>query len=108
MLRVDRHRLGLRLYVFRRRIHEWHLGLAVLVADAVAVRLGVLSLGPAVVVAVAGLWLVVKDWADLTRAGRDTSGVAARPAPAAVEAPARRVTWTTCPRSPRPASRSSR
>jgi lysyl-tRNA synthetase, class II len=72
MLRVDRHRLGPRLYVFRRRVHEWHVGLAVLAADAVAAGLGVLALVPAIVVAVVGLWLVVKDWADLTRAGQDT------------------------------------
>jgi hypothetical protein len=107
MLRVDRNRLGLRVYVFRRRVHEWHLGLAALAADAVAVRLAVLSLVPAVLVAAAGLWLVVKDWADITRAGHDT-----RMWPSACTGgrrrSARRVTWTTCPRSPRPASRSSR
>jgi lysyl-tRNA synthetase, class II len=72
MLRVERHRLGLRLYVLRRRLHEWHLGLAVLVADAVAFWMDWLSLVPALVLAAVGLWLVAKDWADLTRAGRDT------------------------------------
>ena len=36
MLRLVRHPLGVRMYVFRRRIHEWHLGLAVLVLGAVA------------------------------------------------------------------------
>ena len=36
MLKVERHRLGPRVYVLGRRIHEWHLGLAVLAGDAVA------------------------------------------------------------------------
>ena len=72
MLRVERHRLGLRLYVLRRRVHEWHLGLAVLVGVAVAVALDAVSLVPALVIAAVGVWLVAKDWADLTRAGRDT------------------------------------
>ena len=72
MLRVDRHALGLRLYVFRRRVHEWHLGLAVLAGNAVAAWLGFVSVGPALVVALVGLWLVVKDWADLTPGGRNT------------------------------------
>ena len=29
MLKFERHRLGPRIYVFGRRIHEWHLGLIV-------------------------------------------------------------------------------
>ena len=72
MLRVERHRLGHRLYVLGRRLHEWHLGLAVLVAAAAAVWWNALSLAPALVLAAVGVWLVAKDWADLTRAGRDT------------------------------------
>ena len=30
MLRIDRHRLGPRVYVLGTRIHEWHLGAALL------------------------------------------------------------------------------
>jgi hypothetical protein len=30
MLKLDRHPLGVRVYVLRHRIHEWHAGLAVL------------------------------------------------------------------------------
>ncbi len=73
MLRVVRHRLGLRVYLFGRRVHEWHLGLAVLAADAVATALHVLHLAPAVAIAVLGVWLIAKDWPDLTRSGRDTA-----------------------------------
>ena len=46
ILSVDRHRLGLRLFVFERRIHEWHVGLAVLAAAAVAGWLGLVAPAP--------------------------------------------------------------
>ena len=73
MLRVERHRLGVRVYLFRRRIHEWHLGLAVLTADALAGLLGALAPVPSLVIALVGVWLVAKDWPDLTRSGRDAT-----------------------------------
>ncbi|HMJ00979.1 MAG TPA: phosphatidylglycerol lysyltransferase domain-containing protein [Gaiellaceae bacterium] len=73
MLRVERHRLGLRVYLFRRRIHEWHLGLAVLTADALAGLLGALAPVPSLVIALVGVWLVAKDWPDLTPSGRDAT-----------------------------------
>ena len=84
MVRVERHSLGLRLYLFGRRIHEWHLGFLVLVGAAVAGRLGVLGLVPTLAIGLVGLWLVAKDWHDLTRSGRDTAawrlGLHRRPA----------------------------
>ena len=73
MLRLVRHPLGVRMYVFRRRIHEWHLGLAVLVLGAAAALIGALGLVPVRGMALAGLWLVVKDWHDLTSSGRDST-----------------------------------
>src|SRR5437588_7168982 len=69
MLRLEQHRHGPRVYVLGRRIHEWHLGLAVLAVACVAsVRWPGALAGAA-----AGLWLVVKDWRDVSPATRDTS-----------------------------------
>ena len=73
MLKFVRHPLGVRVYVLRRRIHEWHLGLAVLALGAVATLIGAIGLVPVRGMAVAGLWLVVKDWHDLTPSGRDST-----------------------------------
>ncbi len=73
MLKFVRHPLGVRVYVLRRRIHEWHLGLAVLALGAVATFIGALGLVPVRGMALAGLWLVVKDWRDLTPSGRDAT-----------------------------------
>ena len=72
MIRVERHKLGPRLHVFGRRVHEYQIGLALLVSSPFA-SLGHsagISLSTAVA-AVAGLWLVVKDWPDLFRGTRD-------------------------------------
>ena len=62
------------LYVFGRRIHEWHLGLAVLAGRGrrVAARAR-RALARARRSHASGLWLVAKDWPDLTRHGRDTT-----------------------------------
>ena len=46
VLRVERHRLGLRAHVLGRRIHEWHLGVVVFVAAAVAGTSRALGLVP--------------------------------------------------------------
>ena len=74
MLRIERHRLGPRVYVFGARVHEWHLGLALLLALALGVLLHRVGDGSGTVVAVvAGLWLVVKDFRDLSPARRDTA-----------------------------------
>ena len=74
MLRIDRHRLGPRVYLLGTRVHEWHLGAGLLLG----LGLGVLfhrvddnvATGAALV---AGLWLVAKDWRDLLPAHRDTA-----------------------------------
>src|SRR5256885_14207891 len=66
MLRLERHPFGPRVYVLHRRIHEYHLGLAVLAALAVGAFFDVVDLGLATALAaVAGVWLVAKDWRDL-------------------------------------------
>ena len=73
MLRIDRHRLGPRVYVLGARIHEWHLGLALLLALAAgALADRVDGLGSAAA-AVVGVWLIAKDWRDLFPAHRDSA-----------------------------------
>ena len=74
MLKLERHRLGPRVYVFGRRIHEWHLGLVVFAAGVAAGLAGWIGPVTTTVLALTGAWLVVKDWPDLTRSGRDTAG----------------------------------
>jgi len=74
MLKLERHRLGPRIYVFRRRIHEWHLGIVIEAAIVVGLLLGWVGRVPALVAALLGLWLIAKDWPDLTRSRRDTAG----------------------------------
>ena len=71
---VERHALGPRVYVLGVRIHEWHLGLAVGLADGLAVwsRLFSPTSLPALAVAIAAGWLVLKDWRDLFPGSRDT------------------------------------
>lgn len=74
MLRLERHRLGPRVYVCGRRIHEFALGFAVL---------GVLLIGGVAefwdltrrteAAALFGTWLVGKDWRDLFPSKRDTA-----------------------------------
>jgi lysyl-tRNA synthetase class 2 len=74
MLRIDRHRLGPRVYVLGARIHEWHLGIGLLTGlalGAVVHRVGD-NLATAAAV-LAGIWLVAKDWRDLVPAYRDTA-----------------------------------
>src|SRR6266566_950717 len=74
MLRLERHALGPRVYVLRRRIHEYHLGLAILLVLAVGAALDWLRYDlAAVLAAVAGVWLVAKDWRDLVPSQRDTA-----------------------------------
>ena len=86
MLRIERHPLGPRVYVFRARVHEWHLGVAVLVALGAAALLdhagrsfGTLAVGTA------GVLLIAKDWRDLVPSKRDTAtwrlGLHMEPAP---------------------------
>src|SRR4051794_41903326 len=73
MLRLDRHPLGPRVYVLGTRVHEWHLGAAVLLALLVGALTDRLdpSLGrgdPAL----AGASLVAQESGRATPAQRDT------------------------------------
>jgi hypothetical protein len=74
VLRLERHRLGPRVYVCGRRIHEFALGfgvLAALLAGGVA-ELWHLT-GRTELTALFGVWLVGKDWRDLFPSKRDTA-----------------------------------
>jgi lysyl-tRNA synthetase class 2 len=74
MLRLERHPFGPRVYILRRRIHEYHLGLAILTMLAAGSLLDVVDLGLATAPALlAGLWLVAKDWRDVVPSKRDSA-----------------------------------
>jgi lysyl-tRNA synthetase class 2 len=86
VLRIDRHRLGPRVYVLGARVHEWHLGAGLLLALAVGAALDKVDPGMVTTAAVLlGVWLVAKDWRDLVPSQRDTThwrlGLHAHPAP---------------------------
>jgi hypothetical protein len=74
VLRLERHRLGPRVYFCGIRIHEFALGLGVL---AVVAAGGVAELWELTrrieVVALFGTWLIGKDWRDLFPSKRNTS-----------------------------------
>ncbi len=71
---IERHELGPRLHLFGRRIHEYHAGFTILAATPVVSVAHFAYFSPwMAVVALAGLWLVVKDWPDLFPATRDTA-----------------------------------
>jgi lysyl-tRNA synthetase class 2 len=73
VLRIDRHRLGPRVYVLGARVHEWHVGVALLLGLAVGGLTDRLDDDFATASAVlVGVWLVAKDWRDLFPAHRDT------------------------------------
>ena len=74
VLRLERHSLGPRIYVLGLRVHEWHLGVAV-IALAIAGRLGALWHEEFSTAAIAflGAYLIVKDWHDLVPSHRDTA-----------------------------------
>lgn len=72
--RVEQHDLGPRVFFLGWRWHDWHMGLIVLGALAISALLGLVHGGlPALLIAFAGLWLIAKDWRDLTSRRRDTS-----------------------------------
>src|SRR2546430_1034189 len=74
MLRIERHSLGPRVYVLGARIHEWHLGAGLLLGLALGGLIHRVGDGfGAGVAALAGVWLVLKDWHDLLPAHRDTT-----------------------------------
>jgi lysyl-tRNA synthetase, class II len=85
MLRLDRHPLGVRVYVLRRRIHEWHVGLGLLAVTLLAAPTGRLNPGALLLLGLFALWLVAKDWHDLTKTSRDATfwrlGIHQRPLP---------------------------
>ncbi len=72
MIRVESHALGPRCFVAGLRVHEWHLGLATLVAAVAAVAMDAPAL-LASALALTGAWLVAKDWHDLVPSRRDTA-----------------------------------
>jgi len=83
---VHRHPLGRRLHVLGFRLHEWHLGAAVLATLAAATLLDRVHVTlAAALAAVAGTWLVAKDWHDIVPSRRDTAawrlGMHRRPQP---------------------------
>ena len=72
MLRLERHRLGPRLFLLGRRVHEWQAGLALACVAAAALIVGA-PVPPPLLLAmlVVGLWLLWKDWRDLFPRLRD-------------------------------------
>ena len=74
MLRLERHSLGPRIYVFGLRIHEFALGFAVLAAVLAGGLAEVWEVSRATIAATAaGSWLVIKDWRDLVPSKRNTA-----------------------------------
>jgi lysyl-tRNA synthetase class 2 len=72
LLRIDRHRLGPRVYVLGARVHEWQVGAALLLVLGVAAAFRELDRNLTTVAAIAiGVWLVAKDWHDLVPSRRD-------------------------------------
>ena len=71
---IEHHGLGPRVYFLGRRWHDWHLGGLILVTLGVVFVTGVMRdrlVG--VLVALIAVWLIMKDWRDLTAKRRDTA-----------------------------------
>lgn len=74
MLRLERHRLGPRIFVCGLRVHEFALGFAVLAALLAGGLADAWELSRATFAATAaGSWLVIKDWRDLFPSTRNTA-----------------------------------
>ncbi len=74
MVRIEQHALGPRVFIFGRRIHEWHLGVGILLVLGVLDLTDVLTGGlAAYAIALVGLWAIAKDWRDITPHRRDTA-----------------------------------
>jgi len=73
VIRLLRHPLGPRLYVLGRRVHEWQVGVVILVVAAAFWPAGLIEDLSATCLVLAGGWLVVKDWRDLFPSLRDTA-----------------------------------
>src|SRR5687767_3139174 len=72
LIRIERNRLGPRLHLLGRRVHEYQAGFALLAVSPAASADFSPQLSPGrVIAAIVGLWLVVKDWPDLFEATRD-------------------------------------
>ena len=71
---VEKHGLGPRVFFLGRRWHDWHLGGLVLLGLGLAVMTGVLrDRFIALLIALVAVWLITKDWRDLTAKRRDTA-----------------------------------
>jgi hypothetical protein len=68
---IERHKLGPRVHVLGHRVHEYQCGFALLAASPVTLLESSPHIWALVIAALAGLWLVVKDWPDLFPATRD-------------------------------------
>jgi lysyl-tRNA synthetase class 2 len=74
LIRIERHQLGPRVFLVGMRWHDWHVGALVLLLLALGAATGhVHDSLPTSLAAVVGLWLIAKDWRDLTPRRRDTS-----------------------------------
>jgi hypothetical protein len=74
VLRLERHRLGPRVYLCGLRIHEFALGFAVLTVLLVGGVVDVWDLTRRTeVAALFATWLVGKDWRDLFPSKRNTA-----------------------------------
>ena len=74
MLRLERHLLGPRVYLCGLRIHEFALGLGVLLVLLVGGFAELWELSRRTEVAVLfGTWLIGKDWRDLFPSKRNTA-----------------------------------
>ncbi len=69
-LRLERHRLGPRVYVFGARVHEYQLGFAITAGGLAGAGL---AWAWTTVITLVGVVLVAKDWPDLFPATRDTA-----------------------------------
>jgi hypothetical protein len=68
VIRVERHEHGARRHVAGVRLHQWHLGSGMLLTLAAGSAFDRVHMNLATVLAaVAGLWLLAKDWTTLTR-----------------------------------------
>jgi hypothetical protein len=74
VLRLERHRLGPRVYVCGLRVHEFLLGFGVLATLAVGGFAELWGLSHRTEVAsLFGVWLIGKDWRDLFPSKRNTA-----------------------------------
>jgi lysyl-tRNA synthetase, class II len=74
LVRIERHPLGARLHVVGIRLHEWHLGVAVLLGLGLGAGVDRVHVTfVAVLAGLTGAWLIAKDWQDMVPSRRDTA-----------------------------------